>query len=90
MGLKTNKMAALRQALAPKYMRLVVSFTDTNLKKRDDFYSAQQGILYESSATVSHLALKISRLITNATYTTRLKNIVDLRKQVRGGCRRNH
>jgi len=76
---------ALRQALAPKVQEVDGKFTDTNLKKRDDFYSALTAF-----SNCMKVALQSATYFEDKSFDTKrdlykrdLKAFVDLRKQVR-------
>ena len=76
---------ALRQALAPKVQEVDGKFTDTNLKKRDDFYSALTAF-----SNCMKVALQSATYFEDKSFDTKrdlykrdLKAFVYLRKQVR-------
>jgi type I restriction enzyme R subunit len=76
---------ALRQALAPKVNDVGGELVDTNLKKRDDFYSA-----LTSFTNCMKVALQSANYFDDKSfdnkrdvYKRELKAFVDLRKQVR-------
>lgn len=76
---------ALRQALAPKVQEVDGKFVDTNLKKRDDFYSALTAfsncmkVALQSATYFEDKSFDNKRVL----YKRDLKAFVDLRKQVR-------
>ena len=76
---------ALRQALAPKVQDLGGKLVDTNLKKRDDFYSSLTAfsncikVALQSASYFEDKSLDSKRDL----YKRDLKAFVDLRKQVR-------
>ncbi|MGO3407732.1 type I restriction endonuclease subunit R [Marinomonas sp.] len=82
---------ALRQALAPKVQEIDGNLTDTNLKKRDDFYSTlttfsncmkvalQSATYFEDKSFDGSSATGSLRDL----YKSDLKAFVDLRKQIR-------
>ncbi len=76
---------ALRQALAPKVQDINDRFTDTNLKLRDDFYSALAAF-----SNCMKVALQSATYFEDKSFDDKrelykrdLKAFVDLRKQVR-------
>ncbi|MCF2848352.1 HsdR family type I site-specific deoxyribonuclease [Pseudoalteromonas sp. ACER1] len=76
---------ALRQALAPKVQDVDGKLVDTNLKKRDDFYSALTAF-----SNCMKVALQSATYFEDKSFDNRrdlykrdLKAFVDLRKQVR-------
>lgn len=76
---------ALRQALAPKVQDINDKFTDTNLKLRDDFYSALTAF-----SNCMKVALQSATYFEDKSFDDKrelykrdLKAFVDLRKQVR-------
>lgn len=76
---------ALRQALAPKVHEVDGKLTDTNLKKRDDFYS-----ILTAFSNCMKVALQSATYFEDKSFDTKrdvykrdLKAFVDLRKQVR-------
>jgi len=77
--------AALRQALTPKIDEVEGQFIDTNLKNRDDFYSALTAfsncmkVALQSATYFEDKSFADKRL----HYKQTLKMFIDLRKQVR-------
>jgi len=77
--------AALRQALTPKIDEVQGQFSDTNLKKRDDFYAALTAfsncmkVALQSASYFDDKSFEDKRL----HYKQTLKMFVALRKQVR-------
>ena len=76
---------ALRQALAPKVKDMDGKLTDTNLKKRDDFYS-----ILTAFSNCMKVALQSATYFEDKSFDNKrdlykrdLKAFVDLRKQVR-------
>lgn len=76
---------ALRQALAPKVQEVNGKLTDTNLKKRDDFYSTLTAF-----SNCMKVALQSATYFDDKSFDKKrdlykrdLKAFVDLRKQVR-------
>lgn len=76
---------ALRQALAPKVQEIDGKLTDTNLKKRDDFYSALTAF-----SNCMKVALQSATYFEDKSFDANrdvfkrdLKAFVELRKQVR-------
>ncbi|MEI9534885.1 HsdR family type I site-specific deoxyribonuclease [Moellerella wisconsensis] len=76
---------ALRQALAPKVHEVDGKLTDTNLKKRDDFYS-----ILTAFSNCMKVALQSATYFEDKSFDNKrdlykrdLKAFVDLRKQVR-------
>lgn len=76
---------ALRQVLSPKILEIKGQFTDTNLKKRDDFYTALTAF-----SNCMKIALQSATYFydksfdsTRNNYKQSLKMFLDLRKQVR-------
>lgn len=76
---------ALRQALAPKVHEVNGKLTDTNLKKRDDFYS-----ILTAFSNCMKVALQSATYFEDKSFDSKrdlykrdLKAFVDLRKQVR-------
>lgn len=76
---------ALRQALAPKVKEIDGKLVDTNLKKRDDFYS-----VLTSYSNCMKVALQSATYFEDKSFDNKrdvykrdLKMFVDLRKQVR-------
>lgn len=76
---------ALRQALAPKIQEIGTNLTDTNLKKRDDFYSTLTAF-----SNCMKVALQSATYFEDKSFDNRrdlykrdLKVFVHLRKQVR-------
>jgi type I restriction enzyme R subunit len=76
---------ALRQALAPKVQEVDSKLTDTNLKKRDDFYS-----ILTAFSNCMKVALQSATYFEDKSFDNKrdlykrdLKAFVDLRKQVR-------
>ncbi|MGY0646068.1 MAG: type I restriction endonuclease subunit R, partial [Paraglaciecola chathamensis] len=76
---------ALRQALAPKVQEIDGKLVDTNLKKRDDFYS-----VLTSYSNCMKVALQSATYFEDKSFNNKrdvykrdLKMFVDLRKQVR-------
>lgn len=76
---------ALRQALAPKVHEVDGKLTDTNLKKRDDFYS-----ILTAFSNCMKVALQSATYFDDKSFDNKrdlykrdLKAFVDLRKQVR-------
>ena len=76
---------ALRQALAPKVQDVDGKLVDTNLKKRDDFYSALTAF-----SNCIKVALQSASYFEDKSFDSKrdlykrdLKALVDLRKQVR-------
>jgi type I restriction enzyme R subunit len=76
---------ALRQALAPKVHEVDGKLTDTNLKKRDDFYS-----ILTAFSNCMKVALQSATYFEDKSFDTKrdvykrdLKAFVDLRKQIR-------
>ncbi len=85
-GVKNKKDGpALRQALAPKVQEVDGKLVDTNLKKRDDFYSALTAfsncmkVALQSATYFDDKSVDSKRDL----YKRDLKAFVDLRKQVR-------
>ncbi len=84
---------ALRQALAPRIDTVAGQLTDTNRKKRDDFYSALSAFancMKVALQSATYFADKSFDLLFPGTYTTTrqhyketLKMMSQLRKQVR-------
>ena len=76
---------ALRQALAPKVHEVGGKFVDTNLKKRDDFYSALTAFSNCMKVALQSATYFEDKSFDNKRdlYKRDLKAFVDLRKQVR-------
>ena len=76
---------ALRQALAPKVHEVGGKLTDTNLKKRDDFYSALTAFSNCMKVALQSATYFEDKSFDNKRdlYKRDLKAFVDLRKQVR-------
>jgi type I restriction enzyme R subunit len=85
-GVKNKQdSAALRQALTPKVKEIENQFIDTNLKVRDEFYSALTAfsncmkVALQSASYFDDKSFEDKRL----HYKKTLKMFIDLRKQVR-------
>tara|TARA_R110002126_G_scaffold21598_1_gene77868 strand:- start:2581 stop:5880 length:3300 start_codon:yes stop_codon:yes gene_type:complete len=76
---------ALRQALAPKVQEVDGKLVDTNLKKRDDFYSALTAFSNCMKVALQSATYFEDKSFDNKRdlYKRDLKAFVDLRKQVR-------
>lgn len=76
---------ALRQALAPKVQNVDGKLVDTNLKKRDDFYSALTAFSNCMKVALQSATYFEDKSFDNKRdlYKRDLKAFVDLRKQVR-------
>jgi type I restriction enzyme R subunit len=76
---------ALRQALAPKVQEINDKLTDTNLKKRDDFYSILTAFSNCMKVALQSAAYFEDKSFDNKRdlYKRDLKAFVELRKQVR-------
>ena len=76
---------ALRQALAPKVQEVNGKLVDTNLKKRDDFYSALTAFSNCMKVALQSATYFDDKSFDNKRdlYKRDLKAFVDLRKQVR-------
>ncbi|WP_289028168.1 HsdR family type I site-specific deoxyribonuclease [uncultured Paraglaciecola sp.] len=76
---------ALRRALAPKIQEIDGKLTDTNLKKRDDFYSALTAFSNCMKVALQSATYFEDKSFDNKRdlYKRDLKAFVDLRKQVR-------